>query len=67
MENNLAADLFSLLAHTHKPTQKDYEEAFDGVPRFEPTAEDLNRMAAIEDERRTEGRIACPRRVNPHD
>lgn len=59
----LARDLFSLGAST---MQAQLAEAWEGVPRYEPTAEDLNRMAAIEDEKRTEGRIKCPPRQNPH-
>ena len=60
----LARDLFALGAST---MQEQLAEAWEGVPRYEPTPEDINRMAAIEDEKPTEGRIKCPPRQNPHD
>lgn len=51
----LARDLFSLGAST---MQDQLAEAWEGVPRYEPTAEDLNRAAAIKDETFSEGRIS---------
>jgi len=41
-------------------------EAHEGIERIEPTHEDINRMAAIEEERFTEGRIRRPRIPSPH-
>jgi len=42
-------------------------EAYRDVPEWQPTNEDLCRMAAEFDERRSEGRIMRPFRTNPHD
>ncbi len=47
--------------------QANLAEAYKDVPRYEPTAEDMNRMAAIEDEKRSEGRTMRAFRTNPHD
>lgn len=52
----LGADLFALMADMTRPTQQQLAEAYEGIPLI-PTPEDINRMAAIEEERFTEGRI----------
>lgn len=50
------------------PFQKQLAEAFQGVPPPTLTAEDVNRLAAIDEEKHTEGRIhRRPDRTNPHD
>ena len=47
--------------------QRQLGEAYFEVPPFAPTAEDLNRMAAADDERYAEGRQHRPHPANPHD
>ena len=47
--------------------EREYEEAMRDLPENKPTPEDINRMAAIESEIRSEGRIMRPFRQNFHD
>ncbi len=42
-------------------------EANHGVPFVGPTTDEINRMAAQDEERFTEGRQRRPSRPNPHD
>jgi len=47
-------------------TQKLLEEAFEGMGRPELSPEEVNRLAAEWDERKSEGRTLRPFRTNPH-
>lgn len=69
MENNmspLGAFCFQLAKDT---MQEQLEEVYRGVPESETrlTPEEVNRLAAEWDERKSEGRTMRPFRVNPHD
>lgn len=59
----LARDLFALGAST---MQEQLAEAWEGVPESETrlTPEEVNRLAAEWDERKSEGRMMRPYRVN---
>lgn len=58
----LARDLFQLGCES---MQAQLAEAYRGVPT-ELTPEDVNRLAAIHDEVKSEGRTLRPFRTNPH-
>ncbi len=59
----LSRDLFALGVSM----QQQLAAAYEGVPRFEPTPEELNRMETEYVERKSEGRTLRPFRQNPHD
>lgn len=66
----LGRDLFSLGASMSRPvTQKMLQEAYEGEPwPVIPTEQEINRLAAIDAEKISEGRIVPPpHRFNHHD
>ena len=47
--------------------EREYQEGMAGLPDNKPTPTDINRMAAIDDERRTEGRCHVNTRPQTHE